>query len=181
MIKKTRIKEYVNIVKKMNKVKQDGRVFMVARDIVENKVYFCNGHVVLSVPVSVYDQMIETGEKVLEVNQRDSAMIANAIESAKKEDMTNARIIPFMHNIYNGVANILKSVNSANETAFTLVNNIYCEMLETVSNGCGELLVARRAPEKSPVLTSDIYGVSFLALPIHNNDLTETVKMAFDL
>lgn len=180
MIKKTRIKEYVNIVKRMSK-KGDGRGLMVARDIVENKVYFCNSHVVLSVPVSVYDQMIETGEKVLEVNQSDSALIAGAIEKAKKEDLTNARIIPFMHNIYNGVANILKSVNSANEIAFTLVNNIYCEMLETVSNGCGELLVAKRAPEKSPVLTNDIYGVSFLALPIHNDDLVETVKNAFDL
>lgn len=178
---KKRIKQYITIIKGMNR-HGDGRGLMVSRDIAENKVYFCNGHTLLSIPAAIYDQITETeNNRIFEETDRDSLKYAQFLETANNEELTTARVLPFMFSIYNGVANIFKSVNNAGDTVFTVVNNIYFEMLAAVSDGCGEFTVVKRAPEKSPVLVNDVYGVSFLALPVHHSDMAKTVKQAFNL
>lgn len=180
MIKKTRINEFLKVVKGMKKADKNGVFF--ENNTETGRVSIYNSYMILQIPRALYLLLVETDNKTMSTVKESSRDFAQKyIESTENEKRVAAKKSAFLFNAGGRICNILKSISeTANDTVFTVVNSVYFEMLETINDYC--VTVSDVDGQKKAVLTFDVVTDSkMIVLPVNNPTIQETARAAFDL
>ena len=181
---KTRIKDYMSIIKKLEKTSAGG-VLKVSKDPAEGRVYFCNGCSILSITYNTYYDLLKADADcdLLKITEDAADPYKKFMDDFNNEETTNGRDLPFMFNIYDKTCNIIKSFTAAGDAVFTVVNSVYFSIMKTLDKyDAAPIRCAAENANKKPVSICDPYTESvFLVLPVLCPDLAQKAAAAFNI